>query len=71
MAELLLLSDTLLLVCGMLRFPALTSAEVGLIISATSWRGVCTHTTILRQDNTAVCRFGSERNKDKFRILVS
>ena len=71
-AELLLLSYTLLLVCGMLRFPVLlTSAEVGVIISATSWRGVCTHTTILRQESTAVCRFGSESNKYKLRTLAT
>ena len=56
----------------MLRFPVLlTSAKVGLIMSATSWRGVCTQTTILRQDSTAVCRFGSERKKEKLRIHVS
>ena len=52
-AELLLFPDTVL-------FPVLISSEVGLIISTTSCSGVCTHTTILRQDNTAVCRFGSE-----------
>ena len=56
---LLLLSDVLLLACVVLLFPVLISAVVGLIISTTSLRGVCTHTTILRQDNTAVCRFGS------------
>ena len=61
----LLSGVVLLLFCDTLLFPVLISAEDGLIMSTTSWSGVCTHTTILRQDSAAVCKFGSRHKTSK------